>query len=72
MKKISKTADCLLLFALFSAYFWGLNSARASDKPEDVINYAYSSWIGSGFYKIGDRTVYLLRGPFSYGLREAV
>ena len=44
---------------------------RAADKPEDVINYAYSSWIGSGFYKIGDRTVYLLRGPFSYTLREA-
>jgi hypothetical protein len=48
-----------------------VSPARAVDEPADVINYAYSSWIGSGFYKIDDRTVYLLRGPFSYTLREA-
>lgn len=45
--------------------------ARAVDEPEDLINYAYSNWIGSGFYRLGDRTVYLLRAPFSYTLREA-
>jgi hypothetical protein len=43
----------------------------AADESKDTINYAYSSWIGSGFYKIGDRTTYLLRAPFSYALREA-
>jgi hypothetical protein len=48
-----------------------VSPAGAADEPEDVINYAYSSWIGSGFYKIDDRTVYLLRAPFSYTLREA-
>jgi len=45
--------------------------ALAAEKSEDVINYAYSNWIGSGFYKVGDRSVYLLRGPFSWTLREA-
>ena len=62
----------LIIIALILAGYW-LNAgpALAVDEPEDIINYAYSSWIGSGFYKIGDRTVYLLRGPFSYTLREA-
>jgi len=55
------------LFLLLS----GKQLAWAADEPEDTINYAYSSWIGSGFYKIGDRTTYLLRAPFSYTLREA-
>lgn len=45
--------------------------ARAVNESEDIINYAYSNWIGSGFYKIDDRTVYMLRAPFSYTLREA-
>ena len=49
----------------------GKQPAWAADESEDTINYAYSSWIGSGFYKIGDRTTYLLRAPFSYSLREA-
>jgi hypothetical protein len=49
----------------------GKQVAWAADESEDTINYAYSSWIGSGFYKIGDRTTYLLRAPFSYALREA-
>ena len=55
----------LCLFLPFKQAAW------AADEPEDIINYAYSSWIGSGFYKLGDRTVYLLRAPFSYTLREA-
>jgi hypothetical protein len=45
--------------------------AQAVKQPEDVINYAYSSWIGSGFYNVGDRTIYLLRAPLSYTVREA-
>ena len=54
------------------AAFWlVINPVGAADKSEDIINYAYSNWIGSGFYKIDDRTVYMLRAPFSYTLREA-
>jgi len=58
-------ATALYLFLLGKQVAW------AEGEPEDVINYAYSSWIGSGFYKLEDRTVYLLRAPFSYTLREA-
>jgi hypothetical protein len=60
-----------IIAAVLAGYCLGVGPAGAADEPEDVINYAYSSWIGSGFYKIGDRTVYLLRGPFSYTVREA-
>ena len=66
-----KACKYLIFAALLAGYCWGVSLARATDESEDVINYAYSSWIGSGFYKLGDRTVYLLRGPFSYTLREA-
>lgn len=61
----------LVITITLAGYCWGAGPAGAGDKSEDIINYAYSSWIGSGFYKVGDRTVYLLRGPFSYTLREA-
>ena len=61
----------VIFTAAISLFLPGKQFAWAADEPEDTINYAYSSWIGSGFYKIGDRTVYLLRGPFSYTLREA-
>jgi hypothetical protein len=66
-----KAYNYLIIAVMMAGCCYGVSPARAADEPEDVINYAYSSWIGSGFYKIGDRTVYLLRGPFSYTLREA-
>lgn len=61
----------LIIVAVLAGHFLGVRSAGAVDELEDIFNYAYSSWIGSGFYRIGDRTVYLLRAPFSYTLREA-
>ena len=62
----------MMIFALLTVCFSIAQSlALAADKPEDVINFAYSNRIGSGFYKVGDRSVYLLRGPFSWTLREA-
>jgi len=61
----------LLIAAVLAGYFLIVSPVGAADESVDVINYAYSSWIGSGFYKVDDRTVYLLRGPFSYTLREA-
>jgi hypothetical protein len=66
-----KAYKYLIIAVILAGCCCAVSPARAVDEPADVINYAYSSWIGSGFYKIGDRTVYLLRGPFSYTLREA-
>ena len=44
---------------------------QAANVPDESINYAYASWIGTGYYKIDTRQIYVLRGPFSYTLREA-
>jgi len=75
MRKIPVQIFGLVRVVIFIAAFYlllpGNQPALAADEPEDNINYAYSVWIGSGFYKLDDRTVYLLRAPFSYTLREA-
>jgi hypothetical protein len=66
-----KAYKYLIVTAMLAGYCCAVSPARAVDESADVINYAYSNWIGSGFYKVGGRTVYLLRGPFSYTIREA-
>ena len=75
MRKIPVQIFGLVWVVIFITAFYlllpGNQPALAADEPEDNINYAYSVWIGSGFYKLDDRTVYLLRAPFSYTLREA-
>jgi hypothetical protein len=47
----------------------GISAGRAEVAPEDTINYAYATWIGTGAYKVKDQNLYVLRGPFSYTLR---
>ena len=48
----------------------GTSTLRAEVEPGDVINFAYATWVGTGYYKIGDRRAYILRGDFSYMLRD--
>ena len=44
---------------------------RAQEAQDGFINYAYASWIGTGYYRIEDRTIWILRLPIrSYTLRE--
>jgi hypothetical protein len=38
--------------------------------PAGGINYAYSTWVGTGYYDVGDRRVYILRGRLSYPVLE--
>jgi len=42
------------------------NKALAQVQPEDFLNYAYATWIGTGFYRVEQRTIWVLRAPFSY------
>ena len=69
-QRVFRISAWMILAVLAVFFFATKQTAQAQDEPEDVINYAYSNWIGSGFYKVGDRTVYLLRAPFSYTFRE--
>ena len=54
----------LIFFAVGNSFCW------AETEPEDAINYAYATWIGTGVYSVKDKNIYVLRGPFSYTLRE--
>ena len=38
---------------------------------EDTIHYAYAALFGTGVYRLDDRTVTVLRIPFSYNIRDA-
>jgi hypothetical protein len=64
--------NTLIIAAMLAVCCCAASPDRAvGDSSEENINYAYSSWIGSGFYTVDDRTVYILRAPLSYTLREA-
>ena len=47
----------------------GSLSAQLAQEPEETINYAYATWIGTGVYSFADRRIYVLRGNFSWSLR---
>jgi len=47
-----------------------MSPAAFSLEEEGVANYAYSVFIGTGAYRIGDRTIYLLRIPAAFDLTE--
>jgi len=61
--------------ALLPVLFALINSppsrADAADNSAEVVNYAYSAIIGTGFYKVADRDIYVVRMPFSGRGREA-
>jgi len=45
---------------------------RAFSEPGSYINYAYATWIGTGYYTVGNQDVFIFRVPLtSYTLREA-
>jgi len=46
------------------------NTALAQVEPEDFLNYAYATWIGTGFYRVEKRKIWILRAPFSYAVLE--
>ena len=60
-----------LLLAALSVVAVPSPAAHAQQPREGIINYAYASWIGTGYYRIDDRTIWIFRMPFrSYTLRE--
>lgn len=63
-----------LLFFIILAILCKIHtpSAFAQQSSDGIINYSYASWIGTGYYRIEDRTIWILRSPItSYTLREA-
>ena len=42
----------------------------AQETDDDVLHYAYSVVLGTGVYRVGDRTVTIINLPFSYEMRS--
>jgi hypothetical protein len=55
---------CLLVCASFF-----IATAVAQEEQTGVANYAYSIFIGTGRYEIGDRTIYVIRAPMAFNLK---
>jgi hypothetical protein len=73
-KRIRITLICMLtvIFLIPTALPGSMSdSALAQADGENFLNYAYAIWLGTGYYRVGEQTVWILRLPFSYTLREA-
>ena len=59
-----------LLVATVIIVAWASPPALARNITDNHVNYAYATWIGTGFYRIKDRRIAVVRAPISYNLRE--
>ena len=62
-----------MFVALFTVFFLIADGyatkAIADVDNEDLVNYAFATWIGSGIYQTSDRKMAILRVPLRYELR---
>ena len=51
----------------------GQTPARAGDSPDELLNYSFAVWVGSGVYNVksADKRFAVLRAPFAYTFRPA-
>jgi hypothetical protein len=51
----------------------GIVPTQAGDDPDDLFNYSFAVWLGSGVYKVksADKRFAVLRAPLAYTLRPA-
>lgn len=49
----------------------GIKPAKANADPRSGINYAYATWVGTGYYSFGDRSALILRGRWAPTLLES-
>ncbi len=66
-----KTICVVATIALFTAA--GTTPALADDDPDELLNYSFGVWVGSGVYRVksADKRFAVLRIPAAYTLREA-
>jgi len=64
----------VLLVCVLSLIIGGsANSARADEGPDDLFNFSFAVWLGSGVYRVkdADKRYAVLRVPAAYTLRPA-
>ena len=49
----------------------GLTTVRSADDPDDLLNYSFAVWVGSGIYKVSDanKRFAVLRVPAAFTIR---
>ena len=62
----------LLIFLLPALLLSGYMRSKALAQEVELqpINFAYATWIGSGYYQLEDRKMYVLRIPAAVSLRS--
>jgi len=70
---LTKTPLVLLVAVLSLISSSATNHARAGEDPEDLFNYSFAIWLGSGYYRVGDsdKRFGVLRVPMAFTLRPA-
>ena len=68
MTKILSLAAAIVLIINF-----GSLPSRAGDDPDQLLNYGFAVWVGSGVYKVknADKRFAVLRAPLAYTFRPA-
>ena len=72
-QETGKNACCRLIIVVLLVILLCCASltTMAQEPDNDVVNYAYSVVLGTGVYRVGDRTVTIIRLPFSYEMRSS-
>ena len=72
LEKSVNASIAVAMLAFFMPTVYAAEPARQSnDDPENLLHYSYSTVFGSGYYKVGDRSVGILQLPFSIEQRVA-
>jgi uncharacterized protein YceK len=71
MVRMRRSGIVLLCFLVLSLLA-GTGSVRATDEQTEFnpFNFAYATYIGSGFYSNGTRSIFVLQIPVSFKLRD--
>ena len=59
-----------ILLATALIFIWGDLTANSSDEDQNVVNYAYAVFFGTGTYEIEDQKAFIFRAPLSRRVRE--
>jgi hypothetical protein len=72
--KIQTKATIVLILSVFSLIISGtIDPARAGEDPDELFNYSFAVWLGSGYYRVrdSDKRFAVLRVPAAFTLRPA-
>ena len=70
LKNLQAVTFILPLLAVLSCFFTGVISAAEKQSTFGITNFAFSSYLGTGFYATSGQEVFVIQIPFQYTIRE--